>query len=264
MYPVLWEPFGFPISSFGVMMALGFLVSDRVVARRLAEQGLDRELSSTILVWAVVCGVIGSKLYYAVEFSLRGEGSFFGLLFDRAGMVWFGGLIAGTLGVALATRIHRIPTGAVAAAVANAAPFGQACGRVGCFLVGDDYGRRTDAWYGVAFPKGAPPTIDPITGEVFAVVPTQLIEVAWLVAIGVILWRRRGASPFLFAEYAVLAGLGRFFVEILRVNPPAALGLSGAQWIGIGMVALGGAFWLRAKRRERAAERARSDSRGRG
>jgi phosphatidylglycerol:prolipoprotein diacylglycerol transferase len=240
MYPVLWAPFGFQISSFGVMMALGFLVSERVVARRLAEQGLDRELSSTILVYAVVCGVIGSKLYYATEFALRGERFFFDALFDRSGMVWFGGLIAGTLGVALATRIHRIPTGGVAAAVANAAPFGQAFGRVGCFLVGDDYGRPTDAWYGIAFPEGAPPTTDRVH-------PTQLYEVAWLLLIGAFLWRRRRASPFLFAEYAFLAGLGRFFVEILRVNPPVAFGLSGAQLIGITMMAIGAGAWLRVR-----------------
>jgi len=240
MYPVLWAPFGFQISSFGVMMALGFLVSERVVARRLAEQGLDRELSSTILVYAVVCGVIGSKLYYATEFALRGERFFFDALFDRSGMVWFGGLIAGTLGVALATRIHRIPTGGVAAAVANAAPFGQAFGRVGCFLVGDDYGRPTDAWYGIAFPEGAPPTTDRVH-------PTQLYEVAWVLLIGAFLWRRRRASPFLFAEYAFLAGLGRFFVEILRVNPPLAFGLSGAQLIGIAMMAIGAGAWLRVR-----------------
>jgi phosphatidylglycerol:prolipoprotein diacylglycerol transferase len=247
MYPVLWEPFGFAISSFGVMMAIGFLVSDRIVARRFAEQGLDRELSSTILVYAVLCGVVGSKLYYAAEFALRGEGYFFQLLFDRAGMVWFGGLIAGTLGVTLATWIHKIPTAAVASAVANAAPFGQACGRVGCFLVGDDYGRRTDAWYGIAFPEGAPPTVDPATGAIYEVIPTQLLEVAWLSLIGVILWRRRSTSPFLFAEYCVLAGVGRFLVEILRVNLPVAFGLTGAQLIGVAMVVVGGFFWLRAR-----------------
>ena len=246
MYPVLWEPFGFPISSFGVMMAVGFLVADRIVARRFAEQGLDRELSSTILVWAVVCGVLGSKIYYAIEFSLRGEGSFWGLLFDRAGMVWFGGLIAGTLGVAFATKLHGISTSVVAAAVANAAPFGQACGRIGCFLVGDDYGRPTTAWYGVEFPNGAPPTVDAL-GNVYAVVPTQLLEVAWLVGIGALLWRRRKTSPFLFAEYAVLAGIGRFFVEFLRINDPVAFDLTGAQLIGLAMVVVGGAFWLRAR-----------------
>ncbi len=242
MYPVLWEPFGFAISSFGVMMAVGFLVSERVVARRLGEQGIDPELSSTILVYAVLCGVIGSKLYYATEFTLRGERTFFDALFDRAGMVWFGGLIAGALGVTIATRIHGISTAAVAAAVANAAPFGQACGRIGCFLVGDDYGRPTDGWWGIAFPDGAPPTFERVH-------PTQLYEVAWLLLIGAVLWRRRKRSPFLFAEYAVLAGVGRFFVEILRVNPPVAFGLSGAQFIGIAMVAVGGGAWLVARRR---------------
>ena len=244
MYPVLWEPFGFPISSFGVMMAIGFLVSDRIVARRLGEQGLDRELSSTILVYAVVCGVLGAKLYFALENTLRGDRFFFDALFDRAGLVWFGGFIGGTLGVTLGTRIHEIPTRAVAAAVANAAPFGQACGRVGCFLVGDDYGRPTAAWYGIAFPKGSPPTAVPVH-------PTQLYEVAWLLLIGALLWRRRKTSPFLFAEYFVLAGGGRFAVEILRVNPRIALGMSGAQWIGTGMVLLGGASWLYARRRQR-------------
>jgi phosphatidylglycerol:prolipoprotein diacylglycerol transferase len=246
MYPVLWEPFGFAISSFGVMMALGFLVSERIVARRLGEQGVDPELSSTILVYAVLCGVIGSKLYYATEFALRGERYFFDALFDRAGMVWFGGLIAGALGVSIATRIHGIPTAAVAAAVANAAPFGQAFGRIGCFLVGDDYGRPTDGWWGIAFPEGAPPTLVPVH-------PTQLYEVAWLLAIGALLWRRRKQSPFLFAEYAFLAGIGRFCVEVLRVNPPAAFGLSGAQFIGIAMVVAGGAAWLVAQRRGAAA-----------
>lgn len=245
MYPVLWEPFGFAISSFGVMMAVGFLLSERIVARRLEEQSLDRELSSTILVYAVVCGVIGAKLYFAVDAALRGERYFFDALFDRAGMTWFGGFMAGTLGVAIATRVHQIPTGSVAAAVANAAPFGQACGRVGCFLVGDDYGRPTDAWYGIAFPEGAPPTLVPVH-------PTQLYEVVWLLLIGGWLWHRRKTSPFLFAEYLALAGAGRFAVEVLRINPRVALGLSAAQWIGIAMVAIGGAAWLAARRRRRA------------
>jgi len=256
MYPVLWEPFGFPISSFGVMVAVGFLVSERIVARRLAEQGLPRELSSTILLYAVICGIVGAKLYYAVDMALQADAGaadeFWRSLFSRGGMTWFGGFIAGVLGVAIGTRLHGIATSAVASAVANAAPFGQACGRIGCFLVGDDYGRPTDAWYGIAFPEGLPPTTIPVH-------PTQLYEVAWLVAIGSLLWRRRAASPFLFAEYLVLAGIGRFAIEILRVNPDVALGLSAAQWIGLAMVAAGSALWLRARSgAARASERAPS------
>jgi phosphatidylglycerol:prolipoprotein diacylglycerol transferase len=118
-------------------------------------------------------------------------------------------------------------------------------------MVGDDYGRPTDLPWGVAFPLGLPPTVDPVH-------PTQLYEAAWLVAIGALLWRRRAASPLLFAEYLVLAGIGRFAVEILRINPRIALDLSAAQWIGIAMVGVGGALWLHAKRSARLRIGARS------
>lgn len=248
MYPVLWAPFGFEISTFGVMMAVGFLVSAWIVGKRLAEQGLDPELSSTILVYAVLGGVAGAKLYYVIDTVVREGGDVWALLFNRAGLTWFGGLMGGVLAGALGTRIHKISTRAVLAAVAPAAPFGQACGRIGCFLVGDDYGRATNGWWGVAFPKGQPPTKDDFD-RVFTVHPTQLYEVAWLVAIGALLWWRRKASPFLFAEYLVLAGSGRFAVEILRVNTRVALGLSEAQWISIAMIGIGSVLWLRASRK---------------
>jgi len=237
MYPILFEFFGFPISTFGVMMAVGFLLSAWIVARRLGEYGLDPEFSSTILIYAMIGGVVGSKLYFAIDESLRSGHPFFELLLSRAGITWYGGLIGGTLLVTLATRLHGLPTRVVASCVATAAPFGQACGRIGCFLVGDDYGRPTDLPWGVAFPLGAPPTDVPVH-------PTQLYEVAWLLLIGGLLWRRRGASRFLFGEYLVAAAIGRFAIEFLRVNQPLALGFTQPQWIAIGLFTVGACGWL--------------------
>lgn len=237
MYPILFEFFGFPISTFGVMMAVGFLVSAWIVARRLGEYGLDPEFSSTILIYAMIGGVVGSKLYFAVDESLRSGLPFFDLLLSRAGITWYGGLIGGTLLVTLATRIHGLSTRVVASCVATAAPFGQACGRIGCFLVGDDYGRPTDVPWGIAFPEGAPPTAVPVH-------PTQLYEVVWLLLIGALLWRRRRASPFLFGEYLIAAAVGRFAIEFLRINEPLALGFTQPQWIAIGLFSLGACGWL--------------------
>jgi phosphatidylglycerol---prolipoprotein diacylglyceryl transferase len=237
MYPILFDFFGFPISTFGVMMAVGFLVSAWIVARRLGEYGLDPEFSSTILIYAMIGGVVGSKLYFAIDESLRGGLPFFDLLLSRAGITWYGGLIGGTLLVTLATRIHGLSTRVVASCVATAAPFGQACGRIGCFLVGDDYGRPTDLPWGIAFPLGAPPTDVPVH-------PTQLYEVAWLLLIGALLWRRRHTSPFLFGEYLIAAAIGRFAIEFLRVNRPLALGFTQPQWIAIGLFTLGTCGWL--------------------
>src|SRR5262245_12735624 len=180
MYPILFHFFGFPISTFGVMMAVGFLVSAWIVSRRLAEYGLDPEYSSTILIYAMIGGVLGSKLYFAVDESLRTGQPFLALLLSRAGITWYGGLIGGTLLVTTASRFHGLPTRVISSCVATAAPFGQACGRIGCFLVGDDYGRPTGVPWGIAFPEGAPPTDVPVH-------PTQLYEVAWLLLVGALL-----------------------------------------------------------------------------
>ncbi len=242
MHPILFEIFGFPISTFGVMMAVGFLVSAWIVSRRLREYDADPEHASTILIYAMIGGVVGSKLYFAIDESLRTGAAFLPLLLSRAGITWYGGFIGGTLLVILATRIHGLSTRMISSCVASAAPFGQACGRIGCFLVGDDYGRPTDLPWGIAFPEGAPPTHVPVH-------PTQLYEAAWLLLLGAFLWRRRRASPFLFGEYLVGAGIGRFVVEIWRVNTRVAHGLTEAQWIALALVALGAFGCLYFRRR---------------
>ncbi|MCP5058296.1 MAG: prolipoprotein diacylglyceryl transferase [bacterium] len=237
MYPVLFEVFGYPISTFGLMMAVGFLVSAWIVGKRLAEYGEDPELASTILIYAMVGGVLGSKLYFAVDQWALGSMPFMDALLNRAGITWYGGLIGGTLAVTIGTRIHGISTLMISNCVSSAALIGQAFGRVGCFLVGDDYGRPTDGWWGVAFPEGAPPTMVPVH-------PTQLYEVVWLVFAGALLWRRRKTSPFIFGEYLMANGFGRFFIEMLRINPKVALGLTEPQWIGVALVVLGAGGWV--------------------
>ncbi len=245
MYPELFRIpyFDFPISSFGVLMACGFLAAWWIVGKRFEEHGLDPELSSTIVLYAAIGGILGSKLYFAIDVGLvRGQGEFLDLLLDRGGITWYGGLIGGILVTTIGTRIHEIPTRLVASAVAAAAPFGQALGRVGCFLVGDDYGVRSEGWWAVAFPKGAPPTRDSVTGEVFSVHATQLYEVAWLIPVGLFLWSRRKKSNCLFGEYLMLAAIGRFVVEFWRVNPQAGLGLTSAQWIAVGLFVSGAAL----------------------
>ena len=135
-------------------------------------------------------------------------------------------------------RVQVMDCTAVAGAV------GQSIGRVGCFLVGDDYGRVSDLPWAVAFPRGAPPTFDPVH-------PTQIYEILWLLPVAGFLWLRRRRSPFLFGEYIALNGFGRIFVEMLRVNPVVAWGLTEPQFVGIALVVLGVGSWLYFSQRER-------------
>ncbi len=243
MYPELYRiPWiDYPISTFGVMMAVGFLVGSWITARRMAEEGLDPDLTWSIMIYIVLGGILGSKLYFAIDNSLRGEGPFFSLLLSRGGITWYGGLIGGVVLGSLGCRRHGVPVKTFADCAAAALAVGQALGRVGCFLVGDDYGRETDLPWGVAFPLGTPPTLAPVH-------PTQLYEIAWLLPVAGFLWWRRRRSPFLFGEYLALNGLGRLFIENWRVNPALALGLTQPQWIGLALIGVGLGGWLHYRR----------------
>jgi phosphatidylglycerol:prolipoprotein diacylglycerol transferase len=245
MYPELFRIGNFVVSTFGVMLATAFLVGTWITAKRMEEEGLDPELATTLLIWVMLGGIFGSKLYFAVDVSIREGLPFWDLFLSRDGITWYGGLIVATAVGAVGCRRHGISIKTFADCTAVAGAVGQSIGRLGCFLVGDDYGKVTDVAWGVAFPRGAPPTLDPVH-------PTQLYEIAWLLPVAGFLWWRRRKSPFLFGEYIALNGLGRLFIENWRVNPQVALGLTEPQWIGLGLIALGMSGWIYFARQERA------------
>jgi phosphatidylglycerol:prolipoprotein diacylglycerol transferase len=237
MYPELFRIGDFVISTFGVMMAIAFLVGSWITAQRMKEEGLDPDLATTLLVYVMLGGIAGSKLYFAVDVHLRTGLPFTQLLFARDGITWYGGLLMGIAAGSIGCRIHGVSIRKVMNCTAVGVAVGQALGRVGCFLVGDDYGMPTDLPWGIAFPDGAPPTLA-------AVHPTQLYEILWLLPVAALLWRRRHRSPFLFGEYLALNGFGRIFIEMLRVNPKVALGLTEPQIVGVGLILVGVSSWV--------------------
>jgi phosphatidylglycerol:prolipoprotein diacylglycerol transferase len=239
MYPVLFHIGDFPISTFGLMMATAFLVGSWITARRMKEVGLDPDLATTLLVYVMLGGIAGSKLYFATDVSIREGRPFTDLLFARDGITWYGGLIMGTIVGAIGARIHGVSVVQMMNCIAPAVAVGQAIGRVGCFLVGDDYGKPSDLPWALAFPRGAPPT-DPGV----RVHPTQVYEILWLLPVAFVLWKRRDRSPFLFGEYLVANGLGRLVIETLRVNPQVLGGLTEPQIVGLLLIVGGSASWL--------------------
>jgi phosphatidylglycerol:prolipoprotein diacylglycerol transferase len=138
----------------------------------------------------------------------------------------------------------RLPVVPMLAAATPGLAVGHAIGRIGCFLVGDDYGSPTSLPWAVAFPNGLPPTDLPVH-------PTQLYEAFALIPLFVLLlrWRRRGRSDaFVLGAYLVLAGSIRFAIEFVRVNERVLGGLSVAHLASIGVTIMGLAF-LRGNRR---------------
>jgi phosphatidylglycerol---prolipoprotein diacylglyceryl transferase len=249
----------FAIPTFPLLLLLAFAVGSSLGAAQARHVGYEPEHVWRMLPWAAAAGVLGAKLYYLIAF---GGGAGVGALLD-GGMVWYGGAVTGT--AAAAWRIRRTLGAPLHHLFDYGAPClaaGHAVGRIGCFLVGDDWGVPTDLPWGVAFPGGAPPStaaslrafgVDVPAGvpdaQVFAVHPTQLYEAAGLALLAWLLWRasRRPFAPWaLFAGYLVGYGVLRFAVELLRAKDDRlSVGLTVAQLISVCVVASGVAVLLR-------------------
>jgi phosphatidylglycerol:prolipoprotein diacylglycerol transferase len=232
MYPVLFRIGTFEVTSFGVLVGVAALVGLWLFQRELRRSELSTDAVDAAIA-GVIGGLAGAKLLWAVEFI--GTQPLTDLLFSRGGLSWFGGLLGG-VGTGLATlRWKHVPIVPALAAAAPALAFGHAIGRVGCFLVGDDYGEPSSLPWAVAFPQGLPPTTVPVH-------PTQLYEAVGLVLLGwaLVVWRRRRiADRAVLARYLLFAGALRFGIEFVRVNAPVLGPLTLAQVLSAGLMIVG-------------------------
>jgi phosphatidylglycerol:prolipoprotein diacylglycerol transferase len=241
VYPVLFRIGSFEITTFGALVAIGAFVGLWVFQRELRRSRIDASALDAAIA-GVVGGLAGAKLLWVGEH--RAEDVLLNLLLSRGGMSWFGGFAGGIAAGLAVMQWKRLPKIAVLAAAAPALAIGQAIGRLGCFLVGDDYGRPTDLPWGVAFPRGLPPTT-------VAVHPTQIYEAMALIPLAWLLlrWRRSGRSDlFVLGAYLTLAGIIRFAIEFVRVDVRVVAGLSVAHLASLIAIVLGAAMWLTARR----------------
>lgn len=153
MHPILFElPGGFPIRSFGVLLAAGFLLGSwifsRLVARFSDDPERDVAVYGALPLWILIGIVFGARLFYVVVELLRGGPTGQGYLEDplsmlavwQGGLVMYGGTFGGLIGGAWCARRHGIPLWHAMDLGLVAGWFGLAVGRVGCLMVGDDYG----------------------------------------------------------------------------------------------------------------------------
>ena len=236
VYPLVFRIGSFEITGFGIAMMLGFVVGGWLIALELRRRRWNEEYGADMIVAAVIGGVLGAKLWYV---ALTQD---MGALLSRGGLVWYGGFLGGLAAVVLNGWRRGVPIRITAELSAPALAGAYAIGRIGCFVVGDDYGRPTDLPWAVKFPQGLPPSTagnlanlfgipvptgtDPST--VLAVHPTQLYEVAIMLGVFMVLWRwRLGTRPFgwLFGAYLRFAGTERFLVEVLRAKDDRVLGV---------------------------------------
>ena len=256
MYPILFQFGSFTISSFGVMMVIAFLLGNYLLRIDVVAEGYDAIIADDIIFRAAIGGILGAKFYYLIEniptgqaanningliniiagiFTLNGERIAFGIQNFGAGLVFLGGLVGGMASVSWYIYRKNLNWFKIADLAAPFLVLGHGIGRIGCFLVGDDYGIPTNLPWAIAFPNGLPPTN-------IAVHPTQLYEMlAYFIIFFYLRYRKRNQtfSGEIIFEYLFLGGLSRFMVEFIRTNTKYIFGLSGAQYLSILMMAIG-------------------------
>ena len=259
-HPLAYQFGPLQFTGFGFAMLMCFVIGQIIVQSELKRKGEDPSPAGDMVFAAVIGGLLGAKLYYAI---LMGDVS---SLMSRAGFVFWGGLIGGILAVTIVVIRKKISVPHMSDSVAVALPAAYAVGRTGCWAVGDDYGRPFNGPWATVFPEGAPPsTVANLTSmfgikfpastppnEVVAVHPTQIYEVLMGTVMFFIVYRFRDhkhGDGWLFGLYCLLAGIERFIVEFFRAKDDRffVAGITTAQLIAIGF-ALFGAIWMFIKR----------------
>ncbi|MGH7509614.1 MAG: prolipoprotein diacylglyceryl transferase [Gemmatimonadales bacterium] len=253
VYPLIIRLGPLEITGYGLMLMVAFLMGGWLIAVQLRQAQLKEDYAADMVAAAVIGGIIGAKLWYV---ALTGDPD---ALLSRGGLVWYGGFIGGAIAVILNGWRLRVPLRWSMQLAAPALAAAYALGRIGCFLVNDDYGRPTDLPWGVKFPQGLPPStaenlrtlfgipipdgVDP--GTVLAVHPTQLYEAAAMLIVFAVLWSLRHRRPvgWLFGLYLILAGIERFLVEIVRAKDDRFLGPFTVAQLASVLIVLAGA-WL--------------------
>ena len=233
MLPVLFRIGPVAVYSYPVVLLLAFLSGSALARWYLRRSGVPVSMATDLALAAAVGGIVGARgLHVAGHWTEYARHPLWILMLQRGGMVFYGGLIGGAAAVAALAISRRLPGARIADAAALAVPLGSAVGRVGCFLNGCCAGRPTNGPLGVSFPDSTA-----------HVLPTQLIDAA---ANGLILAvllhvavRMRPRDGMLWWIFLMLYAVTRFSVELLRVNPQLALGMTEAQWISMALLGAG-------------------------
>jgi len=241
------------IRMYGLMIGLGVLAAVWLFGRRLVEiDAGTTDDAAAIATWGVAGGIVGARLYHvATEWDRFADDLGAIPAIWKGGLGIPGGLLVGIVSGWVVARRRGLVTADVLWAVAPALPLAQAIGRWGNWFNQELFGSPTDLPWGLRVDDAHLPR-DAASGTLFH--PTFLYESVWNLALAgvlIVLGRRSGRRDGgLLAVYVAGYGLGRFWVEGLRIDRADELaGLRWNQWVAAVAVVGGVAMALRALRR---------------
>ena len=239
MYPELFSIGPVTLYSYGVLLAVSYLLGLWLAMRRAKAWGLDPSRVLDLGIYIIIAALVGAKLLLLVvdfdQFRGMSADDLFSLV--RSGGVFYGGLILAVIVAFWYIHKHRLPFWTTCDVFAPGIALGHVTGRLGCLAAGCCYGRPADVPWAITFtnPLAAANVGTPLGIPLH---PTQVYEAgAELLILGFLLTTEKRGRYFAgrtFWAYMLLYAIPRFIVEIYRGDPRGeVLGLSTSQFISV-------------------------------
>ena len=243
MHPILFEIRGFPVYTYGVLLAAAYLLGLQFALMRGRQRGLDPNRIMDLGIWIIISALAGAKLLLLViDFkTFTSSWSAFMTLLRSAG-VFYGGLIAAVVVALWYLKRHKMPMWTVTDVFAPGIALGHVVGRLGCLFAGCCFGRRTAVPWAITFHSefAAQNVGTPLEVPLH---PTQIYEAgAELLILVLLLTTERRGKPFpgrTFWSYMLLYGISRSIIEFYRGDPRGMIwGFSTSQFLSLLIVPL--------------------------
>src|SRR5262249_6446217 len=256
MYPEIFHIGFIHLRSYGLMMAVAFVVGTFLALREARRLSLDEDKVVNVILVTLVASVLGARILYVLEHlpEFRREWTSV-LALWQGGLTLYGGIAAGTFAGLVAARRMNLPVWITADALTPALALGTLFGRLGCFLNGCCYGRPTDLPWGVVFPHDSFAFLE--FGDQ-PVHPSQLYNAAAGLALFAIFQALRGrfkVPGVMFWTFITAFALVRIPLDLTRAYEPDAVLLrigtadvTESQMMSVGLVLFAVLMILRLRR----------------
>lgn len=218
MYPVLLKFWKVTIFSYGVLIAIGFIIAIIYASRCARKAGIPSEKITDLGLYCMVGGIAGARILYVLlhidEYKVEPLRI---LRIWEGGLVFYGGFAVAMVIGMLYLRRQKLPLWRTADVVVPAIALGHSIGRWACFSAGCCYGRQTTLPWAVTFTN--PQSLARLNTPLH---PSQIYEsiiVLFIFFILLILRRRKKFDGELFWVYVLAYSFARFFLEFLRGDP---------------------------------------------
>ncbi len=238
MHPELFRVGPFAVHSYGVMLALSFILGIFIAVKKGEQRGIKGEEIVNLGFIIIISSIVGARLFYVLfhlnEFKGRWLYTFWPVqengMLGLGGLILLGGFILAFISASGYIFYKKLNFWQLADSIAPSLGLGIFLTRIGCFLNGCCFGRACDPSIGVVFPPDSP--AGAIMGHSH-IYPTQLFSALYgLIIFGVLIWidRKKHFDGLLLGIFLILYGISRFTIDFFRYYEDQMFVIDGLQF----------------------------------